>query len=85
MFEEVIESYKLMALSDKREKLLYEIKVLIAVLEKMCEDKGIEFKTIKSNEILDLRDGNESEDDYLEATFVYIQYLKEVIGSLLIN
>lgn len=29
--------------------------------------------------------GMESEDDYLEAAFVYVEYLKEVLGSLFIK
>ena len=82
MFEEVMENYKRMATSDKREMLISELKLMVAIFEKMCEDNNIEYRKIQSKEILDLNNGNETEDDYLEATFVYVEYLKEVLGSL---
>lgn len=85
MFENVIENYKKMKTSDKREKLISEMKLLIAVFEKMCIDNGIEYRKVKSKEVLDLNNGMESEDDYLEAAFVYVEYLKEVLGSLFIK
>jgi hypothetical protein len=82
MFEEVMENYKRMATSDKREMLISELKLMVAIFEKMCEDNSIEYRKIQSNEILDLNSGKETEDDYLEAAFVYVEYLKEVLGSL---
>ena len=81
MFDNVVESYKLLSISDKRQEILNELKLLIAVFEKMCIDKGIQYREVKSKEILDLDFGNESESDYLEATFVYVEYLKEVLGA----
>lgn len=85
MFENVIESYKLLSTADKRQEILNELKLLIAIFEKMCTENGLEYRKIQSKEILDLNNGSETEDDYLEATFVYVQYLKEVLGSLLDN
>ena len=82
MFNEVIENYKRMSTADKRQEILNELKLLIAVFEKMCEDNGIEYRKIQSSEVLQLNDGKETEDDYLEATFVYVEYLKEVLGAL---
>lgn len=85
MFNEVVESYKMMSKADKRGKLLDELKMMIAVFEDMCNEKNIPYREIKSKEILDLNNGKESEDDFLEATFVYVEYLKEVLGSLFTN
>ena len=83
MFETLVESYKLLPTRDKRTKLLEEVKMMIAVFEHLCEEKGLSHREISSKEILDLNDGLESEDDYLEALFVYIEYLKEATGTLL--
>lgn len=83
MFEQVIENYKRMSIPDKRQENLKELKLMVAILEKLCVDYNIPYREIKSPEILDLDNGYESEDDYLEATFVYIEYLKEVLGGYL--
>jgi len=82
MFENLIENYKLMSKSDKRQEIINELKLMIAVFDKMCEEKGINSINIQSREILDLKNGEEPEDDFLEATFVYVEYLKEILGSL---
>ena len=66
MFEELVESYKALPLPEKRNKLLQEIKVLIATFEQICEEQGFNHNDVKSKEILDLDNGRESEDDYLE-------------------
>lgn len=83
MLEDLIENYKLLSTQDKRQEILNEVKLMVAVFEKMCTDKKIEYRKINSREILDLKNGTESEDDYLEALFVYVEFLKEVSGSLL--
>lgn len=80
MFDTVVEAYKKMDLSDKREANLTELKKLIAIVEKMCVDKNIPYRNIKSKEILEY---SGSYEDYLEAEFIYISYLKEVIWSYL--
>ena len=80
MFEKVIECYKDMSVSDKREVNIEELKKMIAIVEKICVERNIPYRQIKSKEILQY---NNSEEDYLEAQFIYISYLKEVIWSLL--
>lgn len=82
MFSEVIENYKRMSISDKREEILKDLKFMVAIFENMCEENNIEYRKIQSKEILDLNNGVESEDDYLEAAFIYVEYLKEVLGAL---
>ena len=83
MFTEVIDNYKKLSISDKRQEIVNELKLMVAVFEKLCNDNNIQYRKIKSREILDLKNGNETESDYLEAIFVYIEYLKEVLGSYL--
>jgi len=80
MFNELMESYKKLSLNSKREANLNEIKKLVAIIAALCEENNIEYRDVKSNEI---NDTLISEDDYLEAQYVYITYLKEVIGALL--
>ena len=82
MFADVIENYKKMTVKSKRETNIYEIKKLSAILEQLCVENNIPYREIKSKEIIDLKKDDVSEDDYLEAEFVYISYLKEVIGAI---
>ena len=81
MFENVMENYKKLSLKDKREANIYEIKKLAALLEQLCIENHISYREIKSNEVLE--SNSASEVDYLEAQYVYISYLKEVLGALL--
>ena len=83
MFTEVIENYKKLSIADKRQEIVDELKLMVAIFEKLCEDNNIAYREIKSREILDLKKGEETASDYLEAIFVYIEYLKEVLGSYL--
>lgn len=85
MFESFVENYKVLDLSSKRKEIIKEVKMMLVILEKMCIDNNIKYREVKSKEILALSNENCSEDDYLEALFVYIQYLKEVLGSYLYN
>lgn len=83
MFDKVIESYKKLDISNKRDVNICEIKEMIAIIEHLCVENNIEYRTIRSREIVDLEKDDVSEHDYLEAQFIYIKYLKEVIGALL--
>lgn len=80
MFEEYVAQYKNLDLKTKRDKIIEELKLMIVVLEKMCNDNNIPYREIKSQEILVLKENDYSEEDYLEALFVYVEYLKEVLG-----
>lgn len=81
MFDEYINQFKRLSLHEKRDKIIDSLKLMIVILEKMCVDNNIPYREVKSKEILVLNDEDCSEDDYLEALFVYVEYLKEVLGS----
>jgi len=85
MFEDYVAEYKSMDLVNKRKKLVKEVKLMIVILEKICVDNDISFRDVKSKEILAINDDNCSESDYLEALFVYVEYLKEILGAYLYN
>ena len=82
-FELLVESYKQMNEVDKRNALVKEMEKTISILQGVCKEKNITIKDIYIKEILDLKDGKESIDDYLEALFVYIMYLEEILGLYL--
>ena len=81
MFDNYVNQFKELSLVDKRDKIIDNLKLMIVILEKMYVDNNIPYREVKSKEILVLNDDNCSEEDYLEALFVYVEYLKEVLGS----
>jgi hypothetical protein len=84
-FKDLVNKYVELDTDQKRKELIDEVKLMIVVFEKVCNDNGIKYNQLKSREVLDLKDGNTTENDYLEALFVYVQVLKELIGNFLNN
>lgn len=81
MFEKLMDDFKIKLLKEKREKIIEELKLMIIVLKKVCDDNNIVYQEIKSREIIVLENPSCSEDDYLEALFVYVELLKVYLGS----
>ena len=80
-FDDYIECYKKLSIDEKRSKIIEEFKDLIVVSEKICSDMGIQHDLLINKEILDLKNNPLSEDDYLEALFVYVNTLKNSTGT----
>lgn len=83
MFDNAVNEFDNLSVNDKKKRIIDEIKLMIVVIEKICIERKIDYRTIKSKEILALKEENVSEDDYLTALYVYVEYLKEVMGSYL--
>lgn len=76
-----IELYKKMSLKDKKEALEKEIKDILIFLMKLHEEKGWKADLLLNKEVLDIRDANSTEDDFVEAMFVYILSIQEMLAS----
>ena len=83
MFDEAVKEFDTLSIKSKQKRIVDEIKLMIVILEKICIDRKIDYREIKSKEILALKQNNISEDDYLTALYVYLEYLKEVMGAYL--
>ena len=59
------------------------IKEIIVAYSALAQNEGINLNPLRSQEILDLKEGTESEDDFLEAELVYIEVAKNMIGEYL--
>ena len=70
-------------IAEKRKEMINNIKEMIAMIEQMATDEGIVLNYLRSREILDLDEGRESEDDYLEALLVYVENFKNILGQYL--
>lgn len=80
-FNEYIESYKKLPLQIKKEKAHEEIKKLLAFIEKAKKDVNIDKEILLNREILDLNNEIVSDDDFVEAIFVYIHSIQESLGE----
>lgn len=84
-FHEYIEEVKKLDTKGKREELLKSIKEIIVAYTAMSNAEGVELNPLKSREILDLKEGSESEDDFLEAAITYTEIAKNLMGEYLNN
>lgn len=79
IFDNYIESYKLLNIPEKREKLISSLKDLIAVFNFFAESDNIRLDYIRSNQTFDLN----NEEDFLVASMVYLEIAKDIIGQYL--
>ena len=84
-FKAYLDAFKQMETSDKRKEIIRNINEITAVFDMLATESNMQLSYLKSNEITELKDGYESEDDYLEALLVYIENAKSVLGQYLIK
>ena len=82
-FNKYIDEIKKLDTLDKRDELIYSIKELIAIFEQLATIDNIDLHYLKNREINDLNNKNVSEDDFLEASLVYLEVAKNLIGEYL--
>ncbi len=82
-FYEYIEEVKKLDIKSKREELLNSIKEIIVAYSALAQNEGINLNPLRSQEILDLKEGTESEDDFLEASIAYLEVAKNLMGEYL--
>lgn len=81
-FNEYVDKYKHLPLKDKKELVEKEIEELLVVLNALNEKYGDTPNVLFNSEILDLKKEDATEDDFVEAMFVYSYSIKELIASL---
>lgn len=85
LFSEYMEAFKELDISEKRVEIINSIKEISALMVKLANDEGMNLKYLNSKDILNFKNGNETEDEYLEALIVYIENFKEMLGQFLTN
>lgn len=81
MFEELLEQYQKLPIDSKREKNIEELKLIIAMLQLLCDRRKIKYDEIVTMDINKFQ--NESE--YLDTIYTYITTLKEQLGSYVLD
>lgn len=84
-FNEYLEAFKQMDVPAKRNEIIHAVNEITASFDFLAADANIPLHYITSKEISELKNGYESEDDYLEALLVYIENAKSVMGEYLEN
>ena len=77
-FNNYVELYKKLPLKTKKEILEKEFQELLTILEKIDKNHN---EVLYNKEILDIRKENQTEDDFVEAIFVYLYSIKELLGN----
>ena len=80
-FNKYVESYKKLPLQEKKEIVNTEIKKLLAFVEKAKMDVNAKGEMLFNREILDLNKEVVSDDDFVEAMFVYVHAIQESLGE----
>ena len=79
-FNEYIEAYKKLPFQKKKQMANEEVKKLLAFIEKANNDLNLNDTILFNREILDLNSDNVSDDDFVEAMFVYIYSIREALS-----
>ena len=82
-FNEYIETYKKLPLKEKKQQLKEQVEELVAALYALNERYGKEPKILYNREIIDLKNEEISEEDFVEALFVYSYTTQELLASLI--
>jgi len=77
MFEVLLKEYQKLPIDSKRDKNIEEVKLVVAMLQLLCEKKQIKHDEIDIPELTNIEDENE----YLDLMYIYITRLKEELGS----
>lgn len=85
IFKEYIEAFKELDTDRKREEFIKSLKDFIVIFDSLAQQDNIKIEYMHSNEILDLQKENLSEDDFIEASVVYLEIAKDVIGQYLMQ
>ncbi len=80
---EFIEYYKKLSLNDKRKMILQELKTLSASTNLACRSLGINNEILLNRELIDVKDDNYDENDYLEGLMVLICSIKDSFCDLI--
>lgn len=80
-FDEYVSKYILLNKNDKRDVIIKILKENLMLLEKIASDNNLKSNLLYNREILDINKDNYTEDDFLEAVFVYIYSFRELFAD----
>lgn len=85
IFDDYIKSYKDLNINDKKKLVQEKIYELLIVLVELNRKHGKNLKVLYNREILDLKKNDSTESDFVEAMFVYIHSIQELLTAYAAN
>ena len=83
MFKEVLSNFDDMSIKDKRQEINSELLYLNMLYKQLCQYKNVQYREVIDEDIKGFIDNVETEDEYLDAVYIYVEALKEMICALL--
>jgi len=80
-FQGYLNVFKQLPIPNKRQEIIRAVNEITAVFDSLENNSNIKLSYLKSKEITELKDGKESEDDFLKALLFYIENAKNLIGQ----
>jgi hypothetical protein len=82
-FDSYVDKYKNLPLKEKKALVEKEFEELLVVLNALNEKYNNASNILINREIFDLKKTDATEDDFVEAIFVYSHSIKELIASII--
>lgn len=80
-FNQYVEDFTKLPLEKKKEIVNKQMKKVLAFIEKIKHDLNINSEILFNKEILDLNKKDSTEDDFVEAMFVYAYSMQESLSA----
>lgn len=80
-FNKYVDAFKMLPLQEKKVRVVKEFQELLIFIEKAKQDLRIANGVLYNKEVLDLNSNNVSDEDFVEAMFVYVHSVQEALGS----
>ena len=79
-FNQYVESFTKLPLEKKKEIVNKQMKKVLAFIEKLKQDINVNSEILFNKELLDLNKEDATEDDFVEAMFVYAYSIQESLS-----
>lgn len=80
-FNDFIKEFTELSLIEKQKITIDEFKEMIAIISKLCKDYNINYEMLLNRELADVEKTDYTQDDFVEAIYVYMQSLKELLAA----
>lgn len=84
-FNQLVSEFKKLPLVEKKQYTIREIKSLMAMLNAYNSQFKNNSQILFNREVIDINDKNCNEEDFVEALYVYIFSLKELVANTILG
>lgn len=81
MYQNLLEEYKKLSNESKKEKIIEELKLVVALLQLLCDHHNIVYEKLEVEELINFK----NDDIFLDTVYSYITSLKEQLGHYVLE